>query len=193
MADPFGVLWAPVTPADPDPGFAARLRARLERALDLPEGVVVSERPPHPAPVAATRRRGVREPAADESGPRARSVRRPRQGDIGYASLWVPDVHRAAEFRQLARGTEHDPGGDPRAGRPGGQERVVGDHRSAADDHRIDPAPQRVNRRPRLLAADPLRIPGPGGELAVERHGPLGVDVRAAGGQASDPVPGRTA
>ena len=86
MADPFGVLWAPVTPADPDPGFAARLRARLERALDLPEGVVVSERPPHPAPVAATRRRGVGEPAADESDTRARSVRRPRQGDIGYAS-----------------------------------------------------------------------------------------------------------
>ncbi len=38
MADPFGVLRAPVMPADPDPAFAARLRARLERALDeLPE------------------------------------------------------------------------------------------------------------------------------------------------------------
>ena len=102
MADPFGVLRAPVTPADPDPAFAARLRARLERALDLPEGVAVSDTgaimQPHPAPVAATRRRGVREPAAGDSGPRAGGARRPRQGDIGYASLWVPDVHRAAEF-----------------------------------------------------------------------------------------------
>jgi hypothetical protein len=70
MADPFGVLRAPVTPADPDPAFAARLRARLERALDLPEGVAVSDTgaimQPHPAPVAATRRRGARAAAADQ-------------------------------------------------------------------------------------------------------------------------------
>ncbi|HEY6277976.1 MAG TPA: VOC family protein [Streptosporangiaceae bacterium] len=43
MTDPFGVLRLPVTPADPDPAFAARLRARLERALDLPEGVAVTD------------------------------------------------------------------------------------------------------------------------------------------------------
>jgi predicted enzyme related to lactoylglutathione lyase len=43
MADPFGALRAPVTPADPDPAFAARLRARLERALGLPEGVAVTD------------------------------------------------------------------------------------------------------------------------------------------------------
>ncbi|MBO0808436.1 MAG: VOC family protein [Actinobacteria bacterium] len=42
MTDPFSVLRAPVTPADPDPGFAARLRARLARAFDLPEGVEMS-------------------------------------------------------------------------------------------------------------------------------------------------------
>ncbi|HZC39167.1 MAG TPA: VOC family protein [Streptosporangiaceae bacterium] len=42
MTDPFSVLSAPVTPADPDPGFAARLRARLARAFDLPEGVEMS-------------------------------------------------------------------------------------------------------------------------------------------------------
>ncbi len=42
MTDPFTVLRAPVTPADPDPVFAARLRARLARALDLPEGVTVT-------------------------------------------------------------------------------------------------------------------------------------------------------
>ena len=73
MADPFSVLRAPVTPADPDPAFAARLRARLERALDLPEGVAVSDTgaimQPHPAPVAATRRRGA--PAETDDSPRA--------------------------------------------------------------------------------------------------------------------------
>ena len=43
MTDPLDALRAPVTPAAPDPAFAARLRARLERALRLPEGVAVSE------------------------------------------------------------------------------------------------------------------------------------------------------
>jgi predicted enzyme related to lactoylglutathione lyase len=43
MPDPFDALRAPVTPAEPDPAFAARLRARLERALALPEGVAVTD------------------------------------------------------------------------------------------------------------------------------------------------------
>ena len=42
MPDPFEALRAPVIPVDPDPDFARRLRARVERALDLPEGVTVS-------------------------------------------------------------------------------------------------------------------------------------------------------
>jgi predicted enzyme related to lactoylglutathione lyase len=43
MADPFEVLRAPASPVDPDPGFARALRARVERALSLPPGVVASE------------------------------------------------------------------------------------------------------------------------------------------------------
>lgn len=43
MADPLDALRVPVTPADPDPAFAARLRSRLERVLGLPEGVAVTE------------------------------------------------------------------------------------------------------------------------------------------------------
>ncbi len=39
MTDPFEGLREPVRPADPDAGFAATLRARLERALALPRGV----------------------------------------------------------------------------------------------------------------------------------------------------------
>ena len=36
MADPFELLREPVVPADPDPDFAASLRARLERACPAP-------------------------------------------------------------------------------------------------------------------------------------------------------------
>jgi predicted enzyme related to lactoylglutathione lyase len=43
MADPLRILATPVEPVRPSEAFAARLRARLERALNLPEGVAVSE------------------------------------------------------------------------------------------------------------------------------------------------------
>jgi uncharacterized protein len=116
MADPFGVLRAPVTPADPDPAFAARLRARLERALDLPEGVAVSDTgaimQPHPAPVAAIRRRGASD-AADDQAPGG--ARAPRPGDLGYASLQVPDIGRAAAFYAAVFGWEYEPSHNPRA------------------------------------------------------------------------------
>ncbi len=42
MADPFTTLRSPVVPTSPDAGFAARLRARIEEALGLPEGVDVT-------------------------------------------------------------------------------------------------------------------------------------------------------
>ncbi|HEX3814745.1 MAG TPA: VOC family protein [Mycobacteriales bacterium] len=42
MPDPLDALRAPITPADPDPTFATRLRERLVRALDVPRGVSVS-------------------------------------------------------------------------------------------------------------------------------------------------------
>ncbi|HEY7102406.1 MAG TPA: VOC family protein [Mycobacteriales bacterium] len=50
MTDPFDALREPVVPTDPDPDFAASLRARIERALALPRGVAVTstitEQPP---------------------------------------------------------------------------------------------------------------------------------------------------
>jgi predicted enzyme related to lactoylglutathione lyase len=55
MRDPFADLRAEAAPVDPDPEFAARLRARLERTLALPRGVVpvtVVEAPPTPRPAA---------------------------------------------------------------------------------------------------------------------------------------------
>lgn len=52
MADPLEALRTPTVPLDPDPAFAARLRARIERALHLPRGVAVTtplESPTDPA------------------------------------------------------------------------------------------------------------------------------------------------
>ena len=58
MADPFDALRLSPSPLDPDTGFAERLRARLLRTFDLPEGVTVSdlaiEEITRPAPPEAT-------------------------------------------------------------------------------------------------------------------------------------------
>ncbi len=43
MTDPFESLREPVTPADPDPGFAGRLRMRLTRAVFAPPGGTMSQ------------------------------------------------------------------------------------------------------------------------------------------------------
>jgi len=42
VTDPFEALRLPPMPAEPDPAFAVRLRARIERAVTLPRGVSVS-------------------------------------------------------------------------------------------------------------------------------------------------------
>jgi predicted enzyme related to lactoylglutathione lyase len=98
MSDPFRVLRAPAAPADPDPAFAARLRARLERALGLPEGVAVSQMP------------SVTQPGhAPDRGGNGATRRGPRQGDVGYASLWVPDTGRAVAFYTAVLGWRFAP------------------------------------------------------------------------------------
>lgn len=45
MTDPLDVLRTPSAPVDPDPDFASGLRARLERALNPPNGVAVITTP----------------------------------------------------------------------------------------------------------------------------------------------------
>jgi predicted enzyme related to lactoylglutathione lyase len=101
MTDPLDALRAPVTPADPDPAFAARLRARLERALGLPEGVAVTELTPTEHETSAPPLPGaVAEPAG--TAPL-------RRGDISYVSVWVPDVARAAAFYGAVLGLEYLP------------------------------------------------------------------------------------
>ena len=95
MADPFEALRSAVVPTDPDPTFAARLRARIEQAMDLPRGATMPTLTPDADPTA---------PAATAG---------PRHGDVGYVSLWVPDVERAASFFSAVLGWRVAEGSDP--------------------------------------------------------------------------------
>ena len=154
MADPFDALRAPVAPADPDPVFAARLRARLERALDLPEGVAVTDisnlpRREHEAP-------------PEERG--AGAPRPLRQGDIGYASLWVPDVARAAAFYGPVLGVEYQEAHGARGRQAPGVTPPQGLWEAGA--------------QPALFCS-----------YVVDDTAAAVARVRAAGGRASEPVP----
>jgi predicted enzyme related to lactoylglutathione lyase len=112
MADPFEALRSPIVPTDPDPAFAANLRARVASAFDLPEGPTGSDVTETASPPAATG---------------------PRHNDIAYASLWVPDVERAGRFFAAVLGWQYAPGSEaqsrqvqgvsPAHGMFGGQER----------------------------------------------------------------------
>ena len=114
MPDPFEALRAPITPVDPDPGFAARLRARMVRALTIPGGVDMSridvdrvdvDRVDEPRPPAGPRWSGGT-----------------RHGDLGYISYQLPDVERGVAFYSAVLGWRFDPPEGP--GHPG---RLVGD------------------------------------------------------------------
>ncbi len=85
MTDPFDALHAPVEPVDPDPVFAARLRARLARALTLPEGVDMSGTVLDPEPV---------------SSPQVTAY----PGVVPY--LAVADAHRALAWYRDALGAQ---------------------------------------------------------------------------------------
>lgn len=55
MTDPLDALRIPFHPVDPDPGFAATLRARMERALLAPEGAIMTVTTERPVPASAAR------------------------------------------------------------------------------------------------------------------------------------------
>jgi len=127
VADPFEALRSPVVETRPDPIFAARLRARIERAIDPPRGATVPGTTLDPEAA-------------------------PRHGDVGYASLWVPDVGRAAAFFSAVLGWRYAAASSPqgrlvegtttRQGLWGGQERSTLFLCFAVDD--IEPALGRV-------------------------------------------------
>ena len=93
MADPLESLRAPVTPVAPDPAFARRLRARIERALSPTGGPTVSSILTEPAAA---------EPAAGATTP-ATAAGVP-QGVVPF--LAVADGRRAIEWYVDALGAE---------------------------------------------------------------------------------------
>lgn len=86
MPDPFEQMRLPARSIDPDPIFALRLRARLDQALARPKGTTM---------------------------PQVELGAGPRHGDIGYVSLWVPDVQAAATFFAAVLGWRYGPGSGP--------------------------------------------------------------------------------
>jgi predicted enzyme related to lactoylglutathione lyase len=88
MPDPFEALRTAPTPIDPDPAFAARLRARVSLALS-PEGD---------------------QPMTLQT---PQTAERLRQGDISYLALWVHDVPRAAAFYAPVLGWQLAPESGP--------------------------------------------------------------------------------
>jgi uncharacterized protein len=114
MSDPFEALRRPVAAVDPDPIFAARLRARVERALALPEGVTVSDltlESDQPSSSSSATATPTAAPAATAtaSGSPETPVDPVLQGDVGYVSLWVPDVDRATVFFAAVLGWTYGP------------------------------------------------------------------------------------
>lgn len=84
MNDPLETLYAPILPVDPDPIFATALRARIVQLLLSGTGEIMST----------------------DTAP-------PAEGDLGYASIWVPDVVRAEAFYGAVLGWRFAPGSIP--------------------------------------------------------------------------------
>jgi predicted enzyme related to lactoylglutathione lyase len=68
VTDPLNVLREPDGPVDPDPAFTSRLRARLERALELPRGVSVSTGLTDPATVSSADQLSATTPVPADAG-----------------------------------------------------------------------------------------------------------------------------
>lgn len=87
-SDPLDVLRADDVPVQPDPGFAARLRRRLESALSLPKGVVMSG--------TATALSELTEPSAGGAAPRPAALPYLSVADARAAIAWYADAFGAA-------------------------------------------------------------------------------------------------
>ncbi len=86
-------------------------------------------------------------------------------------------------WRQSALAVQNDPARGARAWGAGRQHRVVRQSGADAHDNSVHAAAQLVDQPAGSLAADPFRISRARGDFAVQRHGPLGVDVGFARGQ----------
>lgn len=87
--DPLTVLHTDDLPVQPDPAFAARLRRRLESALSLPEGVVMSD-------TASAISELLAEPATAQQTPRPAALPYLSVSDARAAITWYTDAFDAA-------------------------------------------------------------------------------------------------
>jgi uncharacterized glyoxalase superfamily protein PhnB len=85
--DPLSVLHTDDLPVQPDPGFAARLRQRLESALSPPEGVVMSGTASAPSELT--------EPSAADEHPRPAALPYLSVPNARAAIAWYTDVFDA--------------------------------------------------------------------------------------------------
>jgi predicted enzyme related to lactoylglutathione lyase len=93
--DPLDALRVGYTPVAPDVAFAARLRARVELAVLNPMGAPMTT-----SDTTAT-------PVTQESA-------EPREGDLVYSSLWMPDVERGVAFYAAVLGWRIGAGHQPK-------------------------------------------------------------------------------
>jgi uncharacterized protein len=99
MTDPFEALREPYVPVTPDPQFAARLRAQLERALLAPTGDTMST---------------------------TTTTVQLQHGDISYTSLWTPDADRAADFYGTVLDWRYAPAGERQGRQVAGLSQHIG-------------------------------------------------------------------
>jgi predicted enzyme related to lactoylglutathione lyase len=164
--DPFDALRAPAPPVDPDPRFAAALRERVVRALLDP-----TSRDERPIDLARLDP-GQLDAGPLDAGPRGETMTSDSatptatvtNGDVVYASLWLSDVDRAAEFYGTLLGWQLMPGSAPNG-------RHIRDVRPAMGMWSVPPE---QNTMYLCHGVDDVHE-------AIRR-------VRAAGGQAQEPV-----
>ena len=171
-----------VSAPEPGQGAAVTLHATVDdvdalaaRAVDA--GATL-ERPPADHPYG--RNAVLRDPFGHRwllSSELAAAAPAPRPGDIGYVSLWVPDVERAASFYSAVLGWRYAPGSAPQGrqvvggstphGLWGGQERSTLFLCFAVDD----------------VALAGERVRDAGGRAGEPRHEPYGVVADCADDQ----------
>lgn len=104
----------------------------------------------------------------------------PRHGDVGYVSLWLPDVARAADFYGAVLGWRYAPGSGPQGRRVLGLSRSLGmwggqDHRTAYLCFAVDD-----------VAAAVRRVRAAGGRAGEPTREPYGLIAECADDQGMD-------
>ena len=94
-------------------------------------------------------------------------------GAMGQKSRRIGDVPEPGLIRQIKAAAQHHPQRFRRAAAPAGEQRIIGTHGAAPNDHGINAPAELVHPMPRWRAADPLAGAIGEGGAAIQAHGPL--------------------